>query len=389
MQNQEPPNHMSMNFDRDEFLRYSRHFALPQIGLDGQAKLKAASVLVIGAGGLGNPVTTYLAAAGIGHLGIVDFDVVNLSNLQRQVLFTTADIGRAKSETARQRLQALNPHVEITTYNEPLLSSNAEKIATNYDLVIDGTDNFPTRYLVNDICVFLGKPNVYGSIYQFSGQVSLFHAAKGPCYRCLFPEPPPAGLVPSCAEGGVLGVLPGIVGSLQATEAVKWITGIGDSLMGRLLLIDALTMEFHQVKLRKNPNCPVCGDQPTITTPIDYEYFCGLSGTEEQVKAPQLTANDVKAKLDAGENIVLLDVREEWEWQIAHLDQALFIPLHNLPDKLDELDPSQEIVVYCHTGKRSAEVATFLMNEGFTRVSDMTGGIRAWAMEVDPALMQY
>lgn len=380
---------MSANFNRDEYLRYSRHFSLPQMGVEGQAKLKAASVLVIGAGGLGNPATTYLAAAGIGRLGIVDFDVVSLSNLQRQVLFTADDIGVQKAKIVKQRLEALNPHVEISTYDEPLLSSNAEEIIRGYDIVIDGTDNFPTRYLVNDICVFLEKPNVYGSIYQFDGQVSLFYAKEGPCYRCLFPEPPAPGLVPSCAEGGVLGVLPSIVGSLQATEAIKWITGIGDSLLGRLICFDALAMEFRQVKLSKNPNCLVCGDAPTITEPIDYEQFCGLSGTEESVKVAQITVNDVKEKIDRGDDIVLLDVREAWEQEIANLEDALAIPINDIPDRLDELDPSKEIIVYCHVGERSAEVGVYLMNEGFTHVSDMTGGIRAWALEIDPEIPSY
>lgn len=376
-------------FEREEYLRYSRHFSLPQIGLEGQAKLKAASVLVIGAGGLGSPISIYLAAAGVGHIGIVEFDTIELSNLQRQVLFTTAEVGQSKLAMAQKRLQALNPHIEVTPYDEPLSAANAENIFADYDLVIDGTDNFPTRYLVNDVCAFQGIPNVYGSIYQFDGQISLFHAAEGPCYRCIYPEPPPPGLVPSCAEGGVLGVLPGIVGSLQAAEAIKWITGAGESLLGRLILFDALTMSFKTVKLQKDPNCPVCSENPTITRPIDYEGFCGLSSTEEQVTTPGLTVQEVKEKLDRGGDVIVLDVREDWERDIAHLEGALPIPVNEIPNRLQELDPTKEIVVYCHTGQRSDTVAKFLIREGFTQTVNMLGGIRAWTMEIDPELNPY
>lgn len=376
-------------FEREEYLRYSRHFSLPQIGLEGQAKLKAASVLVIGAGGLGSPISIYLAAAGVGHIGIVEFDTIELSNLQRQVLFTTAEVGQSKLAMAQKRLQALNPHIEVTPYDEPLSAANAENIFADYDLVIDGTDNFPTRYLVNDVCAFQGIPNVYGSIYQFDGQISLFHAAEGPCYRCIYPEPPPPGLVPSCAEGGVLGVLPGIVGSLQAAEAIKWITGAGESLLGRLILFDALTMSFKTVKLQKDPNCPVCSENPTITRPIDYEGFCGLSSTEEQVTTPGLTVQEVKEKLDRGGDVIVLDVREDWERDIAHLEGALPIPVNEIPNRLQELDPTKEIVVYCHTGQRSDTVAKFLIREGFTQAVNMLGGIRAWTMEIDPELNPY
>lgn len=380
---------MNNVFERDEYLRYSRHFSLPQIGLKGQAKLKAASVLVIGAGGLGSPVSIYLAAAGVGHIGIVEFDTIELSNLQRQVLFTTAEVGQPKLATAQKRLQALNPHIEVTPYDEPLSAANAERIFTGYDLVIDGTDNFPTRYLVNDVCAFQGIPNVYGSIYQFDGQISLFHAAEGPCYRCIYPEPPPPGLVPSCAEGGVLGVLPGIVGSLQAAEAIKWITGAGESLLGRLILFDALAMSFKTVKLQKDPNCPVCSENPTITRPIDYEGFCGLSSTGETVSSPGLTVHEVKEKLDRDGDVIVLDVREDWERDIAHLEGALPIPMNEIPNRLQELDPTKEIVVYCHTGRRSDTVANFLIKEGFTQTVNMLGGIRAWTMEIDPELNPY
>ncbi len=380
---------MNNVFEREEYLRYSRHFSLPQIGLEGQAKLKAASVLVIGAGGLGSPVSIYLAAAGVGHIGIVEFDTIELSNLQRQVLFTTAEVGQSKLAAAQKRLQALNPHIEVTAYNEPLSAANAEGIFTGYDLVIDGTDNFPTRYLVNDVCAFQGIPNVYGSIFQFDGQISLFHAAEGPCYRCIYPEPPPPGLVPSCAEGGVLGVLPGIVGSLQAAEAIKWITGAGESLLGRLILFDALTMSFKTVKLQKDPNCPVCSENPTITRPIDYEGFCGLSSTEELVTSPGVTVQEVKEKLDRNGDVIVLDVREDWEWDIAHLEGALPIPMNDVPNRLQELDPTKEIVVYCHTGRRSDTVANFLIREGYTQTVNMLGGIRAWTMEIDPELNPY
>ena len=376
-------------FDRDEYLRYSRHFSLPEIGLDGQKKLKGASVLVIGAGGLGSPVGIYLAAAGIGHIGLVDFDTVELSNLQRQILYTTIDIGKSKTQIAKQRLKDFNPKVEVTTYEESLSSANAMEIFEPYHIVVDGTDNFPTRYLVNDVCVFQGKPNVYGSIFRFDGQVSVFYAKEGPCYRCLYAEPPPPGLVPSCAEGGVLGVLPGIVGSMQAAETIKWITGAGESLIGRLLLFDALLMTFRELKLEKNSDCAACGKNPTITEPIDYERFCGVSAMEETITVPEISVHAVNEKLDRREDVVILDVREPWERQIAHLDEALWIPMNSVPQRLKELDPSEEIVVHCKTGGRSAAVAEYLIKQGFTNVKNMTGGIKSWATEIDLEMNQY
>ncbi|MEE9167956.1 MAG: molybdopterin-synthase adenylyltransferase MoeB [Candidatus Neomarinimicrobiota bacterium] len=376
-------------FDRHEYLRYSRHFSLPEIGLEGQRKLKDSAVLVVGAGGLGSPVSLYLAAAGVGRIGLVDFDVVDLPNLQRQILYSSEDVGQPKVQRAKERLEGLNPRIHVETYEEPLSSSNAMGIAGGYDIIIDGTDNFPTRYLVNDISVFLGKPNVYGSIFRFDGQVSLFYAKEGPCYRCLFSDPPPPGLVPSCAEGGVLGVLPGIVGSLQAAEAIKWITGAGEPLIGRLLLFDALSMTFREVKLQKNEDCVVCGRSPTVTEPIDYEGFCDVSGTGEKVTVPEIDVQKVKEKLDSGEKVTILDVREPWEQEIACLDGALFIPMNSVPSRLEDLDPSREIVVHCHTGQRSATVTEFLMNRGYTRVKNMAGGIKAWTLQVDPTLMSY
>ena len=376
-------------FDRDEYLRYSRHFSLPEIGMDGQKKLKEASVLVIGAGGLGSPVAIYLAAAGVGQIGLVDFDTIELSNLQRQILYTTPEIGQSKTRIAKQRLCDFNPKVNVTTYEESLSSANAMDIFEGYDIVIDGTDNFPTRYLVNDVCVFLGKPNVYGSIFRFDGQVSVFYAQEGPCYRCLYAEPPPPGLVPSCAEGGVLGVLPGIVGTMQAAETIKWITGAGESLIGRLLLFDALSMTFRELKLEKNSECVVCKENPTITTPIDYEGFCGVSGKEETVTVPEISVREVKKKLDRGEVPVILDVREPWEYEIAHLDNALWIPMNSMPKGLEKLSPSEEIVVHCKEGPRAVAVAQYFIKQGFTNVKNMTGGIKAWAAEIDLGMNQY
>lgn len=376
-------------FDRQEYLRYSRHFALPEMGMEGQAKLKEASVLVVGAGGLGSPASFYLVAAGVGRLGLVDFDRVELSNLQRQILYGSSDVGKPKLDVAKRRLEDLNPNVKITLHREPLTSGNAMEIVRDYDVVIDGTDNFPTRYLVNDVCVFQGKPNVYGSIFRFDGQVSTFEASRGPCYRCLFPEPPPPGLVPSCAEGGVLGVLPGIVGSLQATEAMKWITGAGEVLTGRLLLFDALSMTFREVRLAKDPHCVVCGNRPTITAPIDYEGFCGMPGTAETVAVPEISVAEVSRRLENGDRVVIVDVREPWEWQIAHLEQAVLIPVDEVPSRLEELDPSWDIVVHCHTGQRSARVTEYLIKQGYTKVKNMTGGIRAWAREIDPGMASY
>ena len=376
-------------FDREEYLRYSRHFSLPEIGLEGQRSLKQSAVLVVGMGGLGNPAALYLAAAGVGHIGLVDFDVIDLSNLQRQILYSLEDVGQPKIKIAKERLESLNHKVEITAHEEALSSANAGGILADYDIIVDGTDNFPTRYLVNDVCVFQGKPNVYGSIFRFDGQVAVFHAKEGPCYRCLYANPPPPGLVPSCAEGGVLGVLPGIVGSLQAIETIKLITGAGEPLIGRLLLFDSLAMTFHQVSIGKDPNCSVCGANPTITEPIDYEGFCGVSGTAETVTVPEMSVQELRAKLENGAKILLLDVREPWEWEIAHIDEALLIPMNSMTSKLGEVDPSKEIVVHCHTGGRSAAVSDYLIKQGYTQVKNLRGGIRAWTLEVDPSLMQY
>ncbi len=376
-------------FDREEYIRYSRHFSLPEIGLDGQRLLKQASVLIVGMGGLGNPASLYLAAAGVGRIGLVDFDVVDLSNLQRQILYSLKDVGESKIKIAKERLESLNHKVEITAHEEALSSANAERIFANYDIIVDGTDNFPTRYLVNDVCVFQGKPSIYGSIFRFDGQVAVFYAREGPCYRCLYADPPPPGLVPSCAEGGVLGVLPGIIGSLQAIETIKQITGAGEPLIGRLLLFDALSMTFHQVSISSDPNCSVCGDSPTITKPIDYEMFCGVSGMEETVSVPEMSVQELKGKIENGSNLLILDIRDPWEWEIAHLDKALFIPMNSLVSRLDEIDPSKEIVVHCHTGIRSANVSNYLIKQGYTNVKNSRGATKAWTSEVDPRLMQY
>ena len=385
----------------EEVRRYSRHLILPDIGMEGQKKLKAASVLLIGAGGLGSPLAMYLAAAGVGRLGLVDYDIVDYTNLQRQLLYTTADVGRSKLEAAKERIQALNPHVQIDTYEEPLTSANALRLFEPYDIIIDGTDNFPTRYLVNDACVMLGKPNVYGSIFRFEGQVSVFHAQEGPCYRCLYPEPPPPGVVPSCAEGGVLGILPGIVGTLQASEAVKLITGAGETMIGRLLLFDALLMEFTELKLRKNPNCNVCGANPTVTELIDYEQFCGMpahdrsefSTLEEEspMQVRQLSPADLKARLDNGDNLFILDVREPHEWEISNLSHlgSVLIPKGDVVARIDELDPNAEIVVQCRSGGRSAAIIRELAPRGFNNLWNLDGGINRWAREIDSNLPVY
>jgi molybdopterin/thiamine biosynthesis adenylyltransferase/rhodanese-related sulfurtransferase len=376
---------------RDEVLRYSRHLIMPEVGMDGQLKLKQARVLMIGAGGLGAPLGLYLAAAGVGHLGIVDFDVVDFTNLQRQVTFSTTDVGRPKIEAAKERLLAMNPMIEITTHETRLTSANALELFKDYDIVVDGTDNFPTRYLVNDACVLLGKRNVYGSIFRFEGQVSIFGAPSGPCYRCLYPEPPPPGLVPSCAEGGVLGVLPGIVGSLQAVETIKLILGAGDSLVGRLLLFDALGMKFRELKLKKNPDCPLCGMHPTITKLIDYEEFCGIRGEEAVApvsQVPEMTPRELKQRLDRGDDLFVLDVREPHEYQICNINGYL-LPLGDLPRRVHELDSSREIVAHCRSGKRSAEAAEFLRKAGFRKIWNLKGGILAWSDEVDPSMPKY
>lgn len=374
----------------EELRRYSRHLIMPEVGLVGQLKLKQASVLLIGAGGLGAPAALYLAAAGVGRLGIVDFDVVDESNLQRQIIHGTATLGVPKLESARQRLLDLNPGIDITGYQTGLSSDNALEIIKDYDIVIDGTDNFPTRYLVNDACVMLGKPNVYGSIFRFEGQASVFGVREGPCYRCLYPEPPPPGLVPSCAEGGVLGVLPGVIGTIQATEAIKLIIGIGEPLVGRLLLYDALQMRFRELKLRKDPACPVCGPNPTVTELIDYQAFCGI--TPESVSLPaenRITPRELHAALQSDSPPLVIDVREPHEWEIVHLPGARLIPLATLPAHLHEFDRAQPIVVHCRSGARSAKATQLLKDAGFRNVRNLEGGILRWADEVDPSLPRY
>ncbi|WP_456428137.1 molybdopterin-synthase adenylyltransferase MoeB [Rhodocaloribacter sp.] len=378
----------------EEIRRYSRHLILPDVGLEGQRKLKAASVLLIGAGGLGSPLAMYLAAAGVGRLGLVDFDVVDESNLQRQLLHGTSDVGRSKLDSARDRLRDLNPHVHVETYETRLTSENALDLVAEYDLVADGTDNFPTRYLVNDASVLTGTPNMYASIFRFEGQASVFGAPGGPCYRCLYPEPPPPGLVPSCAEGGVLGVLPGIVGALQATEVIKWITGIGEPLVGRLLLFDALAMTFRTLKVRRDPNCPVCGDHPTVTELIDYEVFCGIpqarAAEARAEPVPEIDVRALKARLDRGEAPFLLDVREPHEYAIANLGAPL-IPVGVLAERLDELEAHRdaEIVVYCRSGVRSARAVRLLRERGFSGAVNLRGGILAWSDEIDPTVPKY
>ena len=376
---------------QQEILRYSRHLIMPEVGMDGQLKLKAAKVLLIGTGGLGAPLGLYLTAAGVGRLGLVDFDVVDFTNLQRQVTFTTQDVGKRKIEAARDRLHGLNPEIQIDTHEAKLTSENALDILRDYDIIVDGTDNFPTRYLVNDACVLLGKPNVYGSIFRFEGQATVFALDDGPCYRCLYPEPPPPGLVPSCAEGGVLGVLPGIVGSIQANETIKLIIGRGESLKGRLLIFDALKMKFRELRLRKNPDCPICGTHRTVTKLIDYEEFCGLRGQEAQQPAaqvPEIEPVELKRKLDAGEDVFILDVREPHEYQICHLNGHL-IPLGDLPKRVSELDSARTIVAHCRSGQRSAQAVEFLRTAGFRKVWNLKGGILAWSDTVDPSVPKY
>ena len=373
-----------------EIRRYSRHLILPDVGLEGQLRLKQSSALIVGAGGLGVPLTQYLAAAGVGRLGLVDFDVIDETNLQRQVLYSTKDVGRKKLEVAKERANAINPNVDVQTYETRLTSENALDILRHYDVVIDGTDNFPTRYLVNDASVLLKKPNIYGSIFRFEGQASVFWAEKGPCYRCLYAEPPPPGLVPSCAEGGVLGVLPGIIGSIQAIEAIKVLLGKGDTLVGRLLVFDALRMRFRELKLRRNPDCPICGTRPTIKELIDYEAFCGLNAPSEHVGDEyEITVGELKAKLDNGSEVVLLDVREPMEWQIARLEGAVLMPVAQVPTRANELSTADEIVVYCKSGQRSARVTNFLRDLGFRKVKNLVGGIDAWADSVDPSMPRY
>jgi sulfur-carrier protein adenylyltransferase/sulfurtransferase len=378
---------------KDEIRRYSRHLIMPEVGLDGQRKLRAARVLMIGAGGLGSPLGLYLSAAGVGTIGVVDFDVVDETNLQRQILHGQKDIGRSKLESARQRMLDVNPFVEIEPYEVRLSSDNALDILRDYDVIADGTDNFPTRYLVNDACVLLGKPNVYGSIFRFEGQLSVFWAARGPCYRCLFREPPPPGLVPSCAEGGVLGVLPGIVGALQALETIKLILGRGDVMIGRLLLFDALAMRFRELKLRKDPACPVCGTNPTVRALIDYEEFCGIpqAAAEEKDGIPEISPEDLQRRVRHGDPLAIIDVREPHEWDIANLEEygARLIPLGQIAERMHELDSAQEIVLHCRSGARSARALRLLRDAGFRKLWNLKGGILGWIDEVDPSLNRY
>ena len=377
---------------RDEILRYSRHLLIPEVGLEGQRKLKASSALIIGTGGLGSPVSLYLAAAGIGRIGLVDYDVVDSSNLQRQVIHGTSTVGKLKVESARAKLLDLNPGIQIDTYNEPYTSENALRIAAEYDISLDGTDNFPTRYLTNDVAVFLGKPNVYASIYRFEGQVSVFYAKEGPCYRCLFPEPPPPGLVPSCAEGGVLGVLPGTIGTLQATEALKVLLGIGDPLIGKLLLYNALDMSFDFVKLKKNPNCRVCGPNADIKELIDYEEFCGVPSHDHEEGSAgagkDITVQELSERMKTN-HLKLLDVREPHELEISALPDAQNIPLGQLAARLSELDSADEMVIFCKSGSRSARGLELLASAGFKKVKNLKGGINAWAREIDHKLPVY
>ena len=380
----------------DDLSRYSRHLILPEVGMEGQRRLKASRVLCVGTGGLGSPLAFYLTAAGIGTLGLVDFDVVDSSNLQRQIIHSTKDIGRKKLDSAEEKLTALNPSIHIVKHETMLTSANAFDILKDYDIVADGTDNFPTRYLVNDACVLLGKPNVYGSIFRFEGQASVFATEQGPCYRCLYPEPPPPGLVPSCAEGGVLGILPGLVGVIQATEVIKLILGKGESLIGRLLLVDALSMRFRELKLRKNPECPVCGENPTVTELIDYQHFCGIvpetpatsEGRIVKNGIPQITVKELKARIDAGENVQLIDVREPYEYQIAQIGGKL-IPQNDVPNRLAEIDRDREVVVHCRSGARSQRIAEFLVQAGYPKVVNLAGGILAWSDEIDPSVQKY
>jgi len=377
-----------------EVVRYSRHLIMPEVGMDGQKRLKAASILLVGAGGLGSPLGLYLAAAGVGRIGIVDFDVVDFSNLQRQVLHGTPDVGRPKLQSAKDRLQAINPEVQIDLYETRLSSANALSILKPYDIVIDGTDNFPTRYLVNDACVLLKKPNVYGSIFRFDGQASVFYPPQGPCYRCLYPEPPPPGEVPSCAEGGVLGILPGLIGCIQATEGVKLILGKGSPLIGRLLLYDALTMKFQEFKVRRNPKCPMCGDKPSITTLIDYEQFCGIRGQEAAAPTQaasdwEITVEELKKRLDRDDKLFILDVRNPEEFQICRIPGSTLLPLPELPQRFKELNPDQEMVIHCKSGMRSLKATNFLRQQGFRNVKNLKGGILAWADRIDPSVPKY
>jgi len=382
-----------VNLGKDEILRYSRHLIMPEVGMEGQLKLKKASVLLVGTGGLGAPLGMYLAAAGVGRIGLVDFDVVDFTNLQRQVIHGTKDVGKKKLDSAIETMSDINPFVELERHEVALTSENAMDIIRNYDIVVDGTDNFPTRYLVNDACVLLNKPNVYGSIFRFEGQSTVFAYEGGPCYRCLYPEPPPPGLVPSCAEGGVLGILPGVVGLIQATETVKLILGIGEPLVGRLMLYDALGMKFRELKLRKNPDCPICGEHRTIHALIDYQQFCGMPNVEAPAAPVEQTGDidpvEVKAKLDRRDNFTLIDVREPHEFQICRIPGSVLIPLGELPKRLGELDPNAEFVMHCKSGVRSGKATDLLKQNGFRRVRNMKGGILAWSDKVDPTVPKY
>jgi molybdopterin/thiamine biosynthesis adenylyltransferase/rhodanese-related sulfurtransferase len=387
-----PTRASGVELSTQEVARYSRHLIMPEVGMTGQKRLKASSVLLIGAGGLGSPLALYLAAAGVGRLGLVDFDVVDFSNLQRQVLHGTPDVGRPKLYSAAQKLQAINPEVQVDLHEVRITAANALDLLRPYDVVVDGTDNFPTRYLVNDACVLLNKPNVYGSIFRFDGQASVFYPGQGPCYRCLYPEPPPPGEVPSCAEGGVLGILPGLVGCIQATEVVKLLLGEGEPLIGRLLLYDALQMSFREFKVKRNPKCPLCGDQPTITQLIDYEQFCGVRGEEAPASTSldgEITVEQLKQRLDRGEPVHILDVRNPEEYQICHIAGSKLLPLPSLPQRLSELDPDQEMVVHCKSGVRSQKAIQFLRQQGFQKLSNLKGGILAWAERIDPSLPRY
>jgi sulfur-carrier protein adenylyltransferase/sulfurtransferase len=384
----------NIDFSNDEIARYSRHLIMPEVTLEGQKRIKAASILCIGTGGLGSPVALYLAAAGIGRMGLVDFDVVDFSNLQRQVLHGTDDVGRKKLNSAKDRVKAINPNVQIDLHDCMFRSENAMPLVRDYDIVIDGTDNFPTRYLSNDVCVLARKPNIYGSIFRFDGQCTVFAPhLGGPCYRCMFPEPPPPGMVPSCAEGGVLGVLPGIIGVLQAIEAIKLIIGLGDSLIGRLVSFDALKLRFREFKIRKDPNCPICGDHPTIHELIDYDQFCGIpqadAEAEKEMDVPTITASELREKLDRKEKFVLVDVREPYEYDICNIPGSKLIPLGELPARLSELDSADDIVLHCKVGGRSAKALKILQEAGFRKLSNLRGGITAWSDEVDPSVPKY
>src|SRR5579871_5491524 len=374
--------------NKDEILRYSRHLIMPEVGMEGQQKLKAARVLCIGTGGLGSPLALYLAAAGVGTLGLVDFDVVDYTNLQRQIIHSTADVGRKKLDSAADKLKAINPYINLRTFDTRLSSANALELFRDFDIIADGTDNFPTRYLVNDACVLTGKPNVYGSIFRFDGQASVFFPPHGPCYRCLYPEPPPPDLVPNCAEGGVLGILPGFIGVVQATETVKLLLGAGRPLIGRLMIYDALDMTVREMKVRKNPECPICGPNPTIKELIDYEQFCGVRGEESPAAATpdEITPRDLKALIDGGKSPFILDVRNPEEILICRLDGSTVIPLPDLANRLGELDPSVPMVVHCKSGARSAKAIALLKQQGFTRLSNLSGGILGWIKDVDPSL---